>query len=247
MNRSNIKSIACISVDNTKTFEDKNLNELYVNEWEKAAQATKELIEACRYYKITTINVLEEHPVGHISLAANYKNKNVFDLITYDEVQAWTEEDNGIGERAEFNLSELKKFLSEVGSQRLRPDHAIEKTEGVELTQPLEEEDFDLKIIKGTNPAREAYSWFDETTLDEELKKREKKILLMSWVATDYCLGKTALDAHKKWYDVYVVSETIRGVAKETTDAILQTMQDEKIQFITTKDLFALLSKYPQK
>ncbi|MEI7563754.1 MAG: hypothetical protein WCJ39_09315 [bacterium] len=46
---------------------------------------------------------------------------------------------------------------------------------------------------------------------------------------------------------MYVISETIRGVAKETTDAIIQTMQDEKIQFITTKDLFALLSKYPQK
>jgi len=153
-----LPTTAFISVDNTKTFEDKNLNELYVTEGELAAHASKKVADICNDYGIITINVLEEHPLGHISLAANYKNKNVFDLITYDEVQAWTEEENGIGERAEFTLSELKKFLSEVGSQKLRPDHAIEKTEGVELTQPLEESDFDIKIIKGTNPAREAYS-----------------------------------------------------------------------------------------
>ncbi|MEI6118064.1 MAG: hypothetical protein WCP92_02125 [bacterium] len=73
--------------------------------------------------------MLEKHPLGHISLAANYKDKNVFDLITYEEVKEWTEENNGIGERAEFSLSELKKFLSEVGSQRLWPDHSIQNTE----------------------------------------------------------------------------------------------------------------------
>jgi len=32
MKRSDNKIIACISVDNTKTFEDKSLNELYVAE-----------------------------------------------------------------------------------------------------------------------------------------------------------------------------------------------------------------------
>jgi len=247
MKRSDTKNIAFISMDNLKTFGKKALNELYVNEWEQVAQSTKELTESSRYFKILTINVLEEHPVGHISLAANYKNKNVFDLITYEEVKNWTEEENGIGERAQFTLSELKEFLSEVGSQRLRPDHAIEKTEGVELMEPLEEEDFDLKIIKGKNPAKEAYSWFDETTLDEELKKREKKILIISWLATDYCVGKTALDARKKWYEVYVISDAVRGVAQSTTQEMLDLFTAEWINYITTKELYALLSKYPHK
>lgn len=46
-------------------------------------------------------------------------------MITYEEVQERTEENNGIGERAQFTLAELKKFLSEVSSQMLRPDHGI--------------------------------------------------------------------------------------------------------------------------
>jgi nicotinamidase-related amidase len=36
----------------------------------------------------------------------------------------------------------------------------------------LNKSDFDLEVVKGTNPAREAYSGFDETVLDEELKKK---------------------------------------------------------------------------
>ena len=106
--------IALISVDNTQTFEKKDLQELYVTEGEQAAQATKKSMEACKKYGITMINVLEEHPIGHISLAANYKNKQAFEMISYQEVQERTQENNGIGQRAQFTLAELKRFLSEV-------------------------------------------------------------------------------------------------------------------------------------
>lgn len=109
-----ISKFAFISVDNTRTFEDKTLNELYVTEGEEAASASKKVADLCRKYGILTINVLEEHPRGHLSLAANYKGKKVFDTITYDEVKEWTEEENGIGERAEFSVEDLKNFLSEV-------------------------------------------------------------------------------------------------------------------------------------
>jgi len=114
MKTTSLNNSAFVSVDNTRTFEDKGLNELYVAEGEQAAFASKKVTDICKTCGILTINVLEEHPLGHVSLAANYKDKNPFYLLTYDEVKDRTEEDNGIGERAEFNLSELKKFLSEV-------------------------------------------------------------------------------------------------------------------------------------
>lgn len=239
-----VDDIAMISVDNMKTFEDASLNELYVAGGEQVARSTKKLLEACKYYKITTINVLEKHPIGHISLAANYKDKKVFDTITYEEVQTWTEEENGIGERAEFSLSELKKFLSEVKEQRLWPDHAVQGTEGVELMNPLESRDFDLEIIKGTNPAKEAYSGFDGTTLDNELKQRNKKILLISGVATDYCVGKTAQDALDKEYTVYLISDAIKGVAQASSDAMLQALKDRDAEIITSAKLFELFQKH---
>ena len=91
-------------------------------------------MEVCTYYGITLINVIEEHPLGHISLAANYKNKKPFESINYFEVADRTDEDNGLSERAEFTVAELQKFLKELavngtGSQMLRPDHGIVGTQ----------------------------------------------------------------------------------------------------------------------
>ncbi|MDR2541432.1 MAG: isochorismatase family protein [Candidatus Peribacteria bacterium] len=239
---SKMKNTALLSVDNTKTFEDKNLNELYVAEGEQASLATKKAIELCKPYGITLINVLEEHPQGHVSLAANYTDKNPYDLLTYEEVSNWTPEENGIGERAEFTLSELKSFLAEVKAQMLRPDHSLEGTEGVELTEPLQESDFDLKVLKGQNPAREAYSGFDKTVLNAELKKRGIKKLLITGVATDYCVGQTALDAVNKGYETYLISEATRGVGLESTQAKMSEMLNAGVKIITLNQLSELLS-----
>ena len=242
-----VEDIAMISVDNTQTFENEDLHELYVSEWEQVACATKKIMEACKYYGITTINVLEEHPTGHISLAANYKNKKPYEMINYFEVAGRTDKDNGLSERAQFTVAELKSFLKGLAikweSQKLWPDHSIKWTQWIELTSPLKETDFDLKIIKWTNPAKEAYSWFDDTTLDEELKSRWKKILIWTWVATDYCEWKTALDAQNKWYQVYLINEAIRWVAKETTDAMIETLKDAWVIFISKSELFEILKE----
>ncbi len=242
-----IEDIAMISVDNTQTFENKDLNELYVWEWELAAHATKKIMEACKYYGITMINVLEEHPLWHVSLAANYKNKKPFEMINYFEVADRTDENNWLSERAAFTVNELKTFLTELSlewkSQMLRPDHWVEGSQGVKLSEPLKESDFDLKIVKWTNPAREAYSGFDWTNLDDELNKKWKKILLLSWVATDYCVWQTALDWRKNWYEVYLINEAIRWVAKESTDAMINILQDNEVKFISSMELFNILEK----
>lgn len=246
-NCNDVEDIAMISVDNTQTFENQNLHELYVSEWEQAAHATKKIMEACKYYGITTINVLEKHPIWHVSLAANYKNKKPFEMINYFQVADWTDKENGLSERAEFTVNELKTFLKELSlqwkSQMLRPDHGVQWTQGVELSEPLKESDFDLKVVKWTNPTREAYSGFDETTLDEELNKKWKKILLIWWVATDYCVWQTALDGQEKWYQVYLVNEAIRWVAQETTDAMVKILQDNEVRFISSMELFNILEK----
>ncbi len=53
---------------------------------------------------------------------------------------------------------------------------------------PLTDEYFDLTCIKGTDPAKEAYSGFDGTTLDHELNEREINHLIIGGLATDYCI-----------------------------------------------------------
>ncbi|MDR0607630.1 MAG: hypothetical protein LBG52_04725 [Candidatus Peribacteria bacterium] len=119
----------------------------------------------CKRYGITLINVFDDHPEGHVLFAANYKNKKPYDTITYNEVSQWTSKNNGIGERAEFKLSELKRFLQQRPNQQetLRPDHCLHATQGVQLTEPLKREDFTIHIPKGTWYTSAGYSGFDDT------------------------------------------------------------------------------------
>ena len=69
----------------------------------------------------------------------------------------------------------------------LWPDHSRTGKESVDLMPPLQKYDFDLTINKGGNPAVEAYSGFDGTTLDETLQEKKKKNMVVIGCATDYC------------------------------------------------------------
>lgn len=232
---------AFISVDNTRTFEDKTLNQIYVPEGEEAAKATKLVTELCRKNKILTINVLDEHPLGHISLAANYKNKKPFDMITLEEVKDWTDKKNGLTERAKFNVQDVKTILSKFGTQRVWPDHSIKWTDGPDLQEPLCESDFDIKITKGINPRTEGYSWFDATLLDYELQKRLKTTIFIWGVATDYCAWQTAADAADLGYKVYVITPAVRWVTQEGTAKMIEVLTSKGVEFLTIPQLKKLI------
>jgi nicotinamidase-related amidase len=239
------KDFSLISVDNTEGFENEALNELYVPEGEQAAIATKQAIEICRPYGVTIIEVFDEHPEGHILFAESYKNKKPYDTITYQEVSQRTLEHNGIGEKAQFTLPELQKFLQNAEGQKetLRPYHNRCGTQGTQPMPPLQTSDFDVRIPKGVSPISAGYSGFEGTTLDTELQQRKVKKLIFAGVATDYCEGDTALNAIDRGYEVYLLSEASRGVNLLTTQKKTTKLLEAGVKLITLNQLSELLSK----
>lgn len=173
------KEIAFISVDNTQGFENQALQELYVSEGEQAAQGSKAVVDLCKGYGISLINVFDSHPRGHLLFSQNYKDKKPFEMISYEEVKAWTPQEHGLSQRAGFGLSELQSHLQKVGQEMLWPDHCIQGTQGAQLMPPLEESDFDFHLPKGTAPVSSGYSGFEQTVLDNILKEQGKKVLLL--------------------------------------------------------------------
>jgi len=207
-----------------------------------AAIATKEIVDICKKFWIQIINVFDNHPYWHVLFAANYKDKKPYDLISFDEVSNWTEQDNWIWERAGFSLSELKDYLWKVWSEVLWPDHCIQWTQWASLTSPLSNSDFDVHVPKWEKVVNSWYSAFDNTELDELLKSKGISNLLLTWVATDYCVWQSALDAKNLWYNPVLISDAIRGVAPETTENMLNKLSDLWIQIITKEKLIDLLT-----
>ena len=233
--------VAVLSIDNTQWFENKKLNELYVNEWEMAAVHSKDVIDVCKRYWIRIINVFDNHPLWHVLFAANYKNKKPYDAISYDEVKDWTEENNQVWSRAWFSLSELKSYLGEVWSETLWPDHCIQGTQWAKVNPPLLDSDFDYNVPKWEEVVNSWYSAFDHTKLDELLKSQNIKKLILTWVATDYCVWQSAIDAMKLWFSPIIISDAVRGVALNTTSDMVNKLLIKWVQIITKDELLKLL------
>lgn len=242
MYKLNWKETALLSVDNTRTFEDKTLNELYVNEGEVAAQWTLDAIWIIKRAWWLIYNVFETHPIWHISLAWNYQNKKPFETITFDEVKVRTDENNWLSERAGFTVWELKWFLSMVGTQMLWPDHAIKWKPWIELTKPLKPDMFDRTIIKWDLAKQEEYSWFTNWKLIKQLQDDWIKNIVIGWVAIDYCIWDTAKDAQMAWYNTFIISDAVRWVATNTTQNKIKELTNLWVKFITIQQLSCIFT-----
>jgi len=128
------------------------------------------------------------HPPNHCSFAATHGRK-VGECIEIDGVE-----------------------------QVLWPVHCVQNTPGAELHPDLVRSDGDLVVYKGVDPNVDSYSaFFDNrrrrsTGLDHMLRERGVDTLVVTGLATDYCVLYTVLDALDLGYRVRVPRKATRGV-----------------------------------
>lgn len=67
-------------------------------------------------------------------------------------------------------------------------------------------------VSKGSEADHDAYSGFEATDLDRELRARNVRRLWVGGLATDYCVLKTVRDALAKGYEVILLRDAIRPV-----------------------------------
>jgi nicotinamidase/pyrazinamidase len=98
------------------------------------------------------------------------------------------------------------------------PPHCVADTPGAELHPGLQASRA-IRIRKGTDPNKEAYSGFQGTNLVEMLRNTSVKRLIISGLATDYCVKATAIDAVNAGFSVVVLTDTVRGVNVNPDDS----------------------------
>lgn len=99
------------------------------------------------------------------------------------------------------------------------PPHCVADTTGAELHPGLQAGKA-IRIRKGTDPNKEAYSGFQGTILTELLRNTGVRRVLISGLATDYCVKATAIDAVNAGFDVVVLSDSVKGVNVNPDDSI---------------------------
>ena len=155
------------------------------------------------------------HTPGHISFASSHAGKKPFESIDVP-----------------------------YGKQILWPDHCVQGTEGAAIHKDIDIAHAQLVIRKGHNPKVDSYSAFIEadgklkTGLDGYLKGRNIETVYVVGLATDFCVGWTAMDARKLGLAAYVIEDACRGIDTQgSLAAAWKAMEAAGVKRIQSGDL----------
>jgi nicotinamidase/pyrazinamidase len=129
------------------------------------------------------------HPADHVSFSSQHPGKNPFNVIDLP-----------------------------YGPQVLWPDHCVWATRGAELSHDLDIPHAQLIIRKGYNRKVDSYSGFQEadrktpTGLAGYLDYRDIGRIYVVGLATDFCVGWTAVDAVDNGFEVAVIEDATRAI-----------------------------------
>jgi nicotinamidase/pyrazinamidase len=104
------------------------------------------------------------------------------------------------------------------------PPHCVQGTPGAEIAPALRLPAGTVILSKGSHPAQDAYSAFQDTALDAALAALGVRRLLVGGLATDHCVLQTVRDARARGYAVLVLDDAIRGVDPRRSRAALDEM-----------------------
>lgn len=129
------------------------------------------------------------HPEGHSSFASVHPARTAFDTVTMP-----------------------------YGEQTLWPDHCVQGSQGADFHPSLQWTRAELVIRKGFRADIDSYSAFFEndrrtpTGLAGYLRDRGIESVTLCGLATDFCVGFSALDAVASGFSTSVVLDASRGI-----------------------------------
>jgi len=98
------------------------------------------------------------------------------------------------------------------------PAHCVAETTGATFAPELDLETHTMILSKATEADKDAYSGFDQTGLDDELRRRDISRIFVGGLATDYCVLNTVLDGLMLGYKVCLLEDAIRAVDAKPGD-----------------------------
>ncbi len=155
------------------------------------------------------------HTPAHISFASSHPGKKPFEMIDLP-----------------------------YGKQVLWPDHCVQGTPGADLHKDLNIPHAELIIRKGYRKQMDSYSAFYEadgkttTGLAGYVKDRGLQRVFLVGLATDFCVGWSALDARKVGLPALVVEDACRGIdANGSLAKAWEQMKKAGVKRITSADI----------
>lgn len=124
------------------------------------------------------------------------------------------------------------------------PVHCVQNTPGAQLHPDLRLPEGAIVVSKGMGENEDAYSAFDARTedgkpLEDLLKERGIKRLVVGGLATDYCVRASVLGALERGLEVLVLRDAVRGVDVQPGDSAkaLEEMQSKGAKLVALEEV----------
>ncbi len=119
------------------------------------------------------------------------------------------------------------------------PPHCVAGSKGADFHTSLSLPIGSSIIRKGTDIREDAYSGFQGTGLEEQLRRLNIKRVFVCGLATDYCVLNTALDACAFGFETYVLTDAVAAVDANPGDgeAALKRMQEAGAKMTTAPEV----------
>jgi nicotinamidase/pyrazinamidase len=121
------------------------------------------------------------------------------------------------------------------------PPHCVQGTHGAEYHPNLQSKNIQKVFLKGTGNQDDGYSAYEATSEDlaQYLKSKGVTELYVTGLATDYCVRASALDANKKGFRTYVVTDAIAAVDVHPGDGqkALDEMKSAGIRLVKSPEV----------
>ncbi len=121
------------------------------------------------------------------------------------------------------------------------PEHCVRGTRGAEFHDDLNDSRINQVFLKGTSKEDDGYSAFEATNknLEKYLKEHGVDKLYLTGLAGDVCVKYSAIEAARKGFSTFVVTDAVKGVnAKEgDVERAFEQMRQEGVRFVQSDDL----------
>ena len=123
----------------------------------------------------------------------------------------------------------------------LWPPHCVAGTRGAQFAAALQLPSSAVIISKAATVEQDAYSGFQGTSLDQQLRAANIRRLFIGGLATDYCVLNTVRDALRLGYRVLLLGDAIRAVDVQPGDGLRAEAEMSKLgaQRITVEGVAA--------
>ncbi len=119
------------------------------------------------------------------------------------------------------------------------PVHCVADSTGARLATDLELPGAAVLVDKATRKEMDAYSAFEGTTLEDDIRRSQSSRLFIGGLATDYCVLNTVRDATTLGFQVFVMRDAIRAVEVREGDGAQAEAEMQRLgaKMITLDDI----------